>query len=118
MTPFILALIALTNLSRSLEHLPPLTLSKTLTEVAQIRADILCNAPLSHDYYTWPFIAKGYFGQVGENLAKGFKDAQSLENALMASPTHRANVLGNFKDIGVATCGDVVVVEYGVQAKR
>jgi hypothetical protein len=53
----------------------------------------------------WDFIkGSGYtYVYAGENLAKGFKTAQGVEEAWMASPTHRANLLsGNYKEIGVA----------------
>lgn len=53
----------------------------------------------------WQFIrAAGYnYVYAGENLAKGFKTAEGVHEAWMASPTHKANIVsGNYKDIGVA----------------
>ncbi len=53
----------------------------------------------------WYFISKeGYdYNCAGENLAKGFSNANSVFSAWMASPTHRANVLDSrHKEIGVA----------------
>ncbi|PIZ00236.1 hypothetical protein COY62_03685 [bacterium (Candidatus Howlettbacteria) CG_4_10_14_0_8_um_filter_40_9] len=53
----------------------------------------------------WYFIdSQGYdYKYAGENLAKGFYDANSVFNAWMGSSTHRANLLDNkHKDIGVA----------------
>lgn len=46
----------------------------------------------------------GYaFLSVGENLALGnFADDQTLVQAWMDSPGHRANILGNFSEIGIA----------------
>ncbi|HRY22622.1 MAG TPA: CAP domain-containing protein [Candidatus Dojkabacteria bacterium] len=53
----------------------------------------------------WQFIrATGYnYVYAGENLAKGFRTAEGVHEAWMASPTHKANIVsGNYKDIGVA----------------
>jgi hypothetical protein len=53
----------------------------------------------------WQFIrAAGYnYVYAGENLAKGFRTAEGVHEAWMASPTHKANIVsGNYKDIGVA----------------
>ena len=53
----------------------------------------------------WQFIrAAGYdYVYAGENLAKGFRTAEGIHEAWMASPTHKANIIsGNYKDIGVA----------------
>ncbi len=53
----------------------------------------------------WQFIrAAGYtYVYAGENLAKGFKTAEGVHEAWMASPTHKANIVSeNYKDIGVA----------------
>ncbi len=38
----------------------------------------------------------------GENVAEGYDDAAEMHTAWMNSPGHRANVLGDFTDIGVA----------------
>ena len=39
----------------------------------------------------------------GENLAKGFRTAEGVHEAWMASPTHKENIMSpNYKDIGVA----------------
>lgn len=53
----------------------------------------------------WQFIrAAGYeYVYAGENLAKGFRTAEGVHEAWMASPTHKANIVsGNYKEIGVA----------------
>jgi hypothetical protein len=67
----------------------------------------------------WQFIkSAGYtYVYAGENLAKGFKSAEGVHEAWMASPTHRENLLsGNYLEIGVAVINgnllgeDVVLV--------
>jgi hypothetical protein len=60
----------------------------------------------------WQFIrASGYnYVYAGENLAKGFKTAEGIHEAWMASPTHKANLIsGNYKDIGVAVVEGVLL---------
>ncbi len=60
------------------------------------------------------FKALGYdYSYAGENLAQGFEDASDLEAHLMASPTHRANILSPFySEVGVAvvTLNDTTIV--------
>jgi hypothetical protein len=54
----------------------------------------------------WQFILQsGYtYAYAGENLAKGFSDSQSVHDAWMASPTHRANIMDpQFQEVGIAT---------------
>jgi uncharacterized protein YkwD len=50
----------------------------------------------------------GYrWSSVGENIAKGQKDAASVMRSWMDSPGHRANILNcTFKDIGIGLAYD------------
>lgn len=60
----------------------------------------------------WQFIRGAGYNYVyaGENLAKGFKTAEGVHEAWMASPTHKANIIsGNYKDIGVAVVEGVLL---------
>jgi uncharacterized protein YkwD len=46
---------------------------------------------------------RGYrYLRVGENLATGQRAAREVVEQWMGSPGHRANVLGNFEDAGIA----------------
>lgn len=46
--------------------------------------------------------AEGYvWRSLGENVAMGYRSANDVVNAWAASPGHRANMLGNFSDLGV-----------------
>ena len=45
--------------------------------------------------------ATGPFRLVGENIARGQTTARGVVDAWMASPPHRANVLGQFTHVGV-----------------
>ncbi|MDD2578004.1 MAG: CAP domain-containing protein [Candidatus Dojkabacteria bacterium] len=60
----------------------------------------------------WQFIrAAGYdYVYAGENLGKGFRTAEGLHEAWMASPTHKENVISrNYKDIGVAVVDGILL---------
>jgi uncharacterized protein YkwD len=60
---------------------------------------------------TEPFVwvkQRGYrYARVGENLAMGQTAARQVVAQWMASPGHRANILGNFRDAGVAIASGV-----------
>lgn len=55
---------------------------------------------------TQPFVwvrDRGYrYSAVGENLASGQRAARQVVEQWMRSPGHRANVLGDFEDAGIA----------------
>ena len=60
----------------------------------------------------WQFIRGAGYSYVyaGENLAKGFRTAEGIHEAWMASPTHKANIIsGNYKEIGVAVVEGVLL---------
>ncbi|MEO6944620.1 MAG: CAP domain-containing protein [Lacisediminihabitans sp.] len=44
----------------------------------------------------------GGWTRAGENVAEGYPTAQAMFDAWMHSPGHRANILGDFTDIGIA----------------
>lgn len=103
-------LLADTNAQRSAAGLQPLTLNSELSGAAAAKAaDMFAKNYWAHNSPTgatpWDFIiGSGYHYTVaGENLAKNFSDSQSVVNAWMASPTHRANMVKpSYKDVGFA----------------
>lgn len=101
-----LVLAALINSERS----QPLVLDPGLTIRAQNRAEYLCDNEFSHA--GWNAWTTGVPGYVGENLAKGFKTSKKTHKALMASPTHRANIVSDrYGRVGIATaCGITVEI--------
>lgn len=125
-------LVSDTNVARQQAGLPPLQVNEKLNQAAFMKA----NDMLAHNYWAhvsptgvtpWKWLTDtGYdYDSAGENLAKNFPDAQSTVNAWMASPTHRANVLGDtYKDVGFAVAEGVlngrdttlIVAFYGVAA--
>lgn len=103
---FTLGLLMLINAERA----QPLTLDPVLTAKAQGRAEFLCDHPFSHDgWRAWVQDVPGYSG---ENLAKGFKTRKATHAALMASPTHAANITSaKYSRIGIAKrCGITVEI--------
>lgn len=103
-------IIALTNQERVAYGLNTLNTNAQLSAAALAKA----NDMFEKQYWDhfgpngespWQFIrAAGYnYVYAGENLAKGFRTAEGIHEAWMASPTHKANIIsGNYKDIGVA----------------
>lgn len=90
----------------------PLAKSNVLTPLAAKRVHDLCTThTFNHDGFRDYFDATNY-NYIGENLARNFADTQSIFDAFMASPTHKANILNaKYSYVGVATeCGIVVVL--------
>jgi hypothetical protein len=99
-----------TNKARIDEHLSQLNINAELTLAATNKA----NDMLAKDYWShnapdgatpWQFVdAAGYsYSLAGENLARGFANADTVVAAWLASPSHRANVLDpSYTDVGFA----------------
>lgn len=117
----------LTNVDRQEQGLPALKLNQTLVKAAHAKAQDM----LAKDYFDhtspdgkkfWQWIKEsGYaYTTAGENLAMDFSTAESANSALMASPTHRSNILKSaYTEVGFAVVqGDLlgskttVLVEY------
>lgn len=104
-------LLTLTNQQRQQQGLPLLSYNQELAVAAKLKAD-----DMFHDNYwahispvtgrtPWVFIQEAGYQYIyaGENLARGFNNAQDAIAAWMASPTHRANILSpNYQEIGFA----------------
>jgi uncharacterized protein YkwD len=103
-------IIEVTNSKRLEKKLPQLKENKLLSLAAESRAkDMFDNNYWDHvspdGREPWDFIKSvGYeYSYAGENLAKGFSEANNTVNAWMSSPTHRDNLLNsNYEEIGVA----------------
>ena len=103
-------LVEQANHDRQEEGLNPLKYKKKLERAAFLKAENM----LKQQYWAhygpnkespWQFILQsGYtYAYAGENLAKGFSDSQSVHDAWMASPTHRANIMdAQFQEVGIA----------------
>ena len=91
------------NNQRVAAGLTALVWSDGLEQCAQVRATE-CNELFSHtrpNQSDWWTVNSEIMW--GENLAKGYKTADSVVTAWMNSPTHAANILyGDFNTIGIA----------------
>ena len=97
-----LATLNVVNAERAVVGLGPLVWSNDLAAAATVRA-MECVTRFSHtrpnDMDWWTVNSAIMYG---ENLAKNYFNANSVVAAWMASPTHRANVVGSFRTVGVA----------------
>lgn len=103
-------LLTLTNKERQNNGIAPLSFNEKLTDAAAKKADDM----FEYDYWAhnspsgktpWVFIkSEGYrYVYAGENLARGFSNAEDVVKAWMASPDHRSNMLSsNYQDVGFA----------------
>ncbi len=102
-------IILLTNHTREEFNLTKLKFSSPLAQAAQAKANDMAEkgyfAHTSPDgRLPWDFMkAEGYeYIMAGENLAVNFLEAESVENAWMNSPTHKANIINkNYEEIGI-----------------
>lgn len=103
------AVIGLINQERSKASLTPLAEQSQLTQTARSHAeDMACNGFFDHSSPTAGGVidrvtAQGYdFSVVGEIIAGGFADAESVVAGWMSSPEHSRNILSReFTQIGV-----------------
>ncbi|WP_060651039.1 CAP domain-containing protein [Rhodococcus pyridinivorans] len=113
---------ALVNQERTSKGLSALETSSQLRNSACGKADHL----LQHDYFAhvapngttpWSFIDQaGYqYTLAGENLAEHYPDNYEFVQAWMNSPSHRANVLGEFSEQGICEREGMVVMHVGVR---
>lgn len=102
-----------TNSARISEKLPLLKYSDELEEVSRLKSEDMCkNNYFSHDYNgrRWTYFIKSIgidYKKAGENLAKGYQTAPEALQALLNSPSHYDNIMGDYTHIGVytASCG-------------
>jgi len=99
------------NAERDKIGLQPLKLSLELSDMAERYADRLIQGdffahidPRNGSSLVARAKASGYtFYKVGENLAAGQRDADSVIKDWMSSPTHRANILDpDFTELGIS----------------
>jgi len=101
------------------ERARPFAVSAELTRAAEWKVeDMLEKHYFAHTHGSstpWSFMREaGYdFTSAAENLGQGYETAEEAHRAWMKSKGHRANILGDFTDIGVAVKGDLIVVMFG-----
>lgn len=127
-------LLTATNSTRASNGLVALQSNVVLSNSAQAKAeDMITNDYWSHTSPTgiepWYFFQQaGYvYVSAGENLAFGFNTGFEVNEAWVNSPTHLANILGDYRDVGfgIASGPDyqggentVVVAHYGKTANQ
>lgn len=100
----------LTNSSRAENGVQPLKMNTKLSAAAAEKANDLVKrnyfdhtSPDGKKFWQWITEANYSYVTAGENLAMDFTTAESAHNALMASASHRKNILkGSYTEIGLA----------------
>lgn len=105
-----------TNNERTTAGLQPLIYSSILSKSAEQKAEDMFkynywahNSPQGKTPWTF-FDSVGYkYSIAGENLAKDFYNTDSLMNAWMNSPTHKANIVNTrYQEIGIAVVNGIL----------
>lgn len=114
-TPYVAAVISavlvdFANQDRTELALPELKVNPILVAAAQAKANDMAaksyfahQSPEGFDSWHW-FKEAGYdYKYAGENLAVNFSDSGDVEEAWMASPSHRENIVNpKYTEIGIA----------------
>jgi len=107
--PELVELIDAHNRERAEAKLKPLAASEALVAAARIHArDMAEHESMSHEGSDGSkpverISKQGYEGRrTGENIAWGAKSVPEVMKTWLNSPPHRANILGDFSEIGVA----------------
>lgn len=105
--------LRLVNIEREKNGLSPLEFDETLQQAAQVRAEELTvyydhTRPDGSSCFTVLDDFNIPLSAAGENIAAGYYSPASVVEGWMNSPGHRANILGNYKylGVGVAYGGD------------
>lgn len=105
---------ALVNQARAANGQGSLARNRSLDQVAAAWAtQLAAGGVLAHNPNYSTQIPAGW-SRAGENVARGQVDGAQMHAEWMASPGHRANILGDYTDVGVAflAAGDTT---WGVQ---
>jgi len=104
--------VNLTNGDRTAQGLNTLKINSELTAAARAKAknlmDTQCWDHFCNGISPWQWMTdKDYhYLDAGENLAIDFTSAEAMNDAWLASSTHRANILNqNYKDVGIGIVG-------------
>jgi uncharacterized protein YkwD len=106
---------SLVNDTRAANGQNPLARNSALDQVAAAWAAQLAAADVLSHNPNYPSQIPAGWSEAGENVARGHQDANEMHVAWMNSDGHRANILGNFTDIGVAWLTDANGMTWGVE---
>jgi uncharacterized protein YkwD len=121
--------VELTNQERAAAGLPPMKLVTGLTNAARYHAvDLTDNEYFQHDSFDrisdnlvrvceWYERIRAYYpGPGAENLARGPLTPDEVMNVWMHSPSHRKNILGKHREIGVGYSAERWVQNFGTRS--
>ena len=95
------------NQARAWSHLPPLTVDPALDRLAADWAQTMASGVgLTHGDFARRITAAFPNTSAGEDIAEGQPDAESVVAAWLASPPHRANILGAYNRVGIGSAKD------------
>ncbi|MBH0023158.1 cell wall-binding repeat-containing protein [Salinibacterium sp. SWN248] len=95
-------ILSLVNEARAAEGLGPLKLNSSLSSVSSKWAyQMAANGEMTHNPSYSSQIPSGWT-RAGENVARGWPSATAVHDAWMNSAGHRANIMGDYTDIGIA----------------
>lgn len=95
-------ILALVNQARAQNNLGPLRLNSSISAVSLAWANqMAANGTMTHNP-SYSSQIPGGWTRAAENVAMGYGSPTAVHNGWMGSPGHRANILGDFTDIGIA----------------
>ena len=113
--------LKLINQTRAEKGLNQLTINQALMSSSAAK----CAHMVANNYWAhsgggreWPSFIQGYYVTAGEILAKSFGDSMTNQHqAWLNSPTHYAQIVGDYQQFGVAHCNyhdgaDLTVVHF------
>ena len=104
---YVFAVVDLVNEERAKENLAPVSLNRTATDAAQVRAEEAKESfshtrPNGTRCFTALAEAGLDYAYAGENLAGRIKTPEKAVDAWMNSPSHRKNIMNpNYSQIGI-----------------
>ena len=95
-------ILSLVNQARASQNLGPLKLNSSVSAVANAWANHMASdGAMSHNPSYSSQIPSGWT-RAAENVAHGYSSPSAVHDGWMNSPGHRANILGDFTDIGIS----------------
>lgn len=95
-------ILSLVNQARAAEGLGPLKKNTAMDTVATKWANQMAtNQAMTHNPNYSSQMPAGWT-RAGENVARGYATPEAVHTAWMNSPGHRANIMGDFTDIGIS----------------
>lgn len=96
------AILSHANQSRAEAGLGPLRMNSSMNSVALAWAKQMDAANSMSHNPSYSSQIPGGWSKAGENVAHGYASGAAVHAGWMSSPGHKANILGDFTDIGIA----------------